>query len=1100
MDPEAVRNLLFWRYLRIDPRSLTPSTPSSARPIEVSVVLRSISARFLVALSLLAPSAGLHAQRFSFQRYGETQGLTNLVITDLLQDRQGYIWAATFNGLFRYDGTSFQRFGEKEGIATSGSIYLLQTPAGDLWAVTEHALFHLEGKRFHQFDLPIHLSLPQAVVWVDASSQFRLATDKGLATVSFRDGKLGPPIFDASTEKAPISAVYAAPSGSFWYGVRSGVCRDSAGKISCFTAPQGVPPDRWTAIRMDRSGDLWVRSEKRLIVLRRGQAHFVDGGNALPPADGSGVLSLDREGNLFVPTQRGLARMLNGHWKLVTMREGLTSGSTQVALEDQEGSLWIGHLGAGLERWRGYDSWEGWTDLEGLENSSILAIKPAANGDLFLGTDRGLVRFRPGQGTVRTWLEADGLAGDHVYALAFDREGNLWIGSSPGGLSALDMRTGRVKRMFPVRGQPDTSISCLAIDSDGSILAGSDHGLFRFPDSLMSGSILKASVEIPSTGTTGLAVDRNGRVWAAGGGKLQLRVDGKWIVIGPAQGVTGDILFVAQSEDGSVLALNAAAQAFRLEQQQGNWIASRLAPLPAPGRLVPYFIGSDSRKAIWVGTDRGVFVMEPGRSGWRWHDEDDGLVWNDTNIGAFQKGQGNDVWIGTSRGLAHYMPANPGRSNAPLRTLISAVQVNGQTLDPTGELTWRYPVTSVQIRMTALSFLNESRTRFLYRRRGIDATWLSTDSHVIMYSDLKPGTYTFEVLAESTDGVIGIEPASITLTVLPPWYLTRAFLVSAAAGLLLLIFAGYRWRLRSFVRRQKQLESAVALRTGELEAERILERNQHRVLEMIASGSSLKLVFEGIANLVRSRNENGECSIQPGANPVGNPAPGFVRRFIHASSSEPVGWIDFPHAPGGSDDRDFERTVAIALRLASVAIERASAQEKLSYQAHHDSLTGLFNRLHFHGCLQMAIAEAGKTGDCFALLYIDLDRFKQINDRYGHRIGDLYLKEVSSRFRLCIRKGDLLARIGGDEFAVILSGANAAVAERIAKALHASLANRLVIERFEFRPSASVGFSLYPDSGADPETMLRAADEAMYAAKLAGKSVPVNDKRESVRA
>jgi diguanylate cyclase (GGDEF)-like protein len=1064
------------------------------------MVLRSNSARVLVALWLLTLVCALQAQRFSFQRYGEAQGLTNLVITDLIQDKQGYIWAATFNGLFRYDGTSFQRFGEKEGISTTGSINLIETPAGDLWAVTEHALFRLEGKHFQEFDLPVHLSLPQGVVWVDKLSLFRLATDHGLATVSFRDGKPSSPVFDGSAERAPVSAVYAAPDGGFWYSVRAEVCRDSAGKTFCFGAPQGVPRDHWTAIRMDRAGDLWVRSEKRLLVLRKGEAHFDDGGSALPPADGTGVLSLDREGNLFVPTQRGLARMLNGHWKLVTMREGLTSGSTQVALEDQEGSLWIGHLGAGLERWRGYDSWEGWTDLEGLANSSILAIAPAANGDLFLGTDRGLVRFRPGQGTVRTWLEADGLAGDHVYALAFDRDGNLRVGSSPGGLSVLDMRTARMKRIFPDPGQPDTSISCLAVDPDGSIWAGSGRGLFRFRGSIHTGFKLDVSAEIPSTGTTGLAVDREGSVWAASGGKLQRRADGKWIAIGPAQGLAGDVLFVAQSDDGSVLALNAAAQAFRLVEQQGAWMAVRLPQLPAPGRLVPYFIGADSRKAIWVGTDRGVFVMEPGSSGWRWHDEDDGLVWNDTNIGAFHRGQGKDVWIGTSRGLAHYIPGNPGRSNASLRTLISAVQVNGQVLDPAAALTLRYPVTSVQLRMTALTFLNESRTRFLYRRRGIDANWLSTDSHVIMYSDLKPGTYTFEVLAESTDGVIGIEPASITLTVLPPWYLNQAFLASSAACILLLVVAGYRWRLRSFVRRQRQLESAVALRTGELEAERILERNQHRVLEMIASGSSLNLVFEGIANIVRSKNANVECSIHPGANPIGDPSPGFTRRYIHASSSEPVGWIDFADSTGGSDNRGFERTMAIAIRLASVAIERASAQEKLSYQAHHDSLTGLFNRLHFQGCLQMAIAEAEKSDEGFALLYIDLDRFKQINDRYGHRIGDIYLKEISNRFRLCIRKGDLLARIGGDEFAAILSGANPAVAERIVKAFHASLAKKLVIEGFEFQPSASVGFSLYPDNGADPETVLRAADEAMYVVKLASRSVRVKGRLESVQA
>jgi diguanylate cyclase (GGDEF)-like protein len=394
--------------------------------------------------------------------------------------------------------------------------------------------------------------------------------------------------------------------------------------------------------------------------------------------------------------------------------------------------------------------------------------------------------------------------------------------------------------------------------------------------------------------------------------------------------------------------------------------------------------------------------------------------------------------------------------------------------------------------MTALTFLNESRTRFLYRRRGIDKNWLTTDSRVIMYSDLKPGNYTFDVLAESTDGVIGIEPASVTLTVLPPWYLTRAFLASTAAGILLLGVVVYRWRMRSFVLRQRELESAVAERTIALEAERILERNQHRVLEMIASGSPLTQVFEGIGDLVRSRNENMECSIHPGTPSIEDQAPGLVRRFIRASSSEPVGWIDFDYSACGSGECDLERTLTIAIRLASVAIESASVQDKLTYQANHDSLTGLPNRLNFQSSLNRILAEANETAQGFALLYIDLDRFKQINDRFGHHVGDLYLKEISNGFRPCIRKGDLLARIGGDEFAAILPGASLAAIERIVDALHRSLSKTPMIDELEYHPSASIGFSLYPDAGTDAESLLRAADEAMYLAKIGGKTTAIN--------
>jgi diguanylate cyclase (GGDEF)-like protein len=305
--------------------------------------------------------------------------------------------------------------------------------------------------------------------------------------------------------------------------------------------------------------------------------------------------------------------------------------------------------------------------------------------------------------------------------------------------------------------------------------------------------------------------------------------------------------------------------------------------------------------------------------------------------------------------------------------------------------------------------------------------------------------------------------------------------------------------MRSFMIRQRELESAVAERTAALEAERTLEHNQHRVLEMITSGSSLAQIFEGIKDLVRSRNNNLECFIHPGMPPIDVSAPGLIRRYIRASSSEPSGWIDFDVTLCNGQEDDPENTMSIALRLASIAIESANAQEKLTHQAYHDSLTGLPNRLQFQWSLDKATAEANTAGEDFALLYIDLDRFKQVNDRCGHRIGDLYLQELSNLFRSCIRKGDLLARLGGDEFAAILPGANGAAAERSVQAIRLALAKPLFIEEFQFHPSASIGFSLCPDNGMDAESLLHAADEAMYDAKVTGMMHSVDCLIESVK-
>jgi diguanylate cyclase (GGDEF)-like protein len=1056
------------------------------------------SGRLLVLIALLFAGQMLPAQRFSFQRYGEAQGLMNLVVTALLQDREGYIWVATYNGLFRYDGTSFKRYGEDEGFPAGSPGFLTETPDGTLWAMSRDALYRLQGQHFQKFVVDASLVGPQPAVWMEDSSRFLLATDRGLASVTYKDGKIGKVVYADPNHEAQIWAIYAAPDGGIWYSFQDKICHIASVKTTCFGSDAGVTPDVWTAIRMDHNGDLWIRSEKHLRVLRAGARRFVDDGSALAPADGTGMLSLDREGNLFVPTQRGLARLRDGHWDVITMRQGLTSNSTQVVLEDQEGSLWVGHPGAGLERWRGYDSWEGWTDLEGLDNISILSIAPAANGDLYLGTDRGLLQFRPGKGTIRTWLEADGLAGEHVYTLAYDRAGDLWAGSLPGGLSRLDIHTGKISRIYPAKGEEAPGILTLAMEKNGSIWAGSNHRLLRFTGTKATGYRLDTPPGSPYSQTFGVIVDHAGRVWAASGGKIYLRVDDSWSILGPAEGIQGGPVYLAEGTDGSVLTLTSDVQAYRITGDRGHWHSELLPPLPVPGRLVPYQLGVDARNAVWVGTDRGVFVLEAGASGWRWHNEEDGLVWNDTNVGAFRRGLGKDVWIGTSRGLAHYMPAIVSRPHLPLRTLISGVEINGHSLDPSGTLTWTYPAKSVQLRVTALTFLNESRTRFLYRRRESgDTGWQRTDSRVIMYSDLIPGTSTFDVLAEATDGSVGITPATITLTILPPWYLTRAFLVLSLTAILLLIVLGYKLRTLSFIRRQRQLETAVADRTAELEAERILERNQHRVLEMIASSAPLEHVFTGIVDLLSSKCSHIDCIIHSGVPPV-TKASKYTRLYIRSNSPEPVGWIDVDHKAHDAKECDLSKTMTVAMRLAAVAIESASSQDKLTYQARHDFLTGLPNRLHFQERLQEATQGSNRTGNSFAIVYIDLDRFKPINDRYGHRIGDLYLQALSKRFSSCLRKADMLARLGGDEFAALLLGTDSSIAaERVVLALQQSLTTTLSIEDLEFHPRASFGYSLYPDDGTDIESLLRAADEAMYVAKRAGKTDGMDRERIS---
>lgn len=194
------------------------------------------------------------------------------------------------------------------------------------------------------------------------------------------------------------------------------------------------------------------------------------------------------------------------------------------------------------------------------------------------------------------------------------------------------------------------------------------------------------------------------------------------------------------------------------------------------------------------------------------------------------------------------------------------------------------------------------------------------------------------------------------------------------------------------------------------------------------------------------------------------------------------------HISNASPLFDAEGRVIKCLGIARDITQRRAAEERIAYLAHYDQLTGLPNRVLFAELMEHALRKARREGIRLALMYIDLDKFKPVNDQYGHAIGDLLLQEVAKRMSDCLREADLLARIGGDEFVVLLQGieSNADALVPAGKIL-AELRRTFVIKGLALNISCCIGVAIYPDCGDDLIELTRHADEAMYASKNAGR-------------
>ncbi len=343
----------------------------------------------------------------------------------------------------------------------------------------------------------------------------------------------------------------------------------------------------------------------------------------------------------------------------------------------------------------------------------------------------------------------------------------------------------------------------------------------------------------------------------------------------------------------------------------------------------------------------------------------------------------------------------------------------------------------------------------------------------------------------------------------------------------------------AFIRDISEFKRAEALQLG-----------QNRILNMVATGASLSAILTEIARFAESQSESALCSIlqlnADGTALVDGVAPSLshscasrlaetvvgpcssscgaaafratpivvtdiaadplwtfrrelaLEHGLKACTSWPIFGTNGKKVLGtlalyfreavGPTARDLQ-LLGICARLAGIAMESRASEERIRYLAHYDGLTSLPNRFLFKEYLDLALRTAQRHANKFAVLFLDLDKFKEINDTLGHDAGDQVLREIAKRMRNCVRHTDKIARMGGDEFYVLIEElSDGRHAAEVAQKLLDETARPVVVGDEECRLSVSIGIAIYPNDGKDGVALLKNADSAMYRAKDAGKN------------
>lgn len=274
-----------------------------------------------------------------------------------------------------------------------------------------------------------------------------------------------------------------------------------------------------------------------------------------------------------------------------------------------------------------------------------------------------------------------------------------------------------------------------------------------------------------------------------------------------------------------------------------------------------------------------------------------------------------------------------------------------------------------------------------------------------------------------------------------------------------------------------------------------IQRGQNRILDMVANGVSLSEIFQEIRRLAEALSNAGSCSIllldttlteDNSARLPMEKARCCLSRPIVGKDATLLGTFMLRVAEPNSFAEQLADTFAY---LAGVAVQSRMSEDRIRYLAHYDGLTGLPNRFLFKEYFDLALKSAKRHGKKFAVCFVDLDKFKDINDSLGHDAGDEVLRVIARRMRSVLRHTDKIARMGGDEFYVLIEDLNDGFhAAEVAGKLLEEACRTVCVGGIECRLSASIGISIYPDDGCDEQSLLQRADNAMYKAKESGKN------------
>jgi signal transduction histidine kinase/ligand-binding sensor domain-containing protein len=750
---------------------------------------------FALAAGALEPTTPL--ANYGRQAWGMENGLPQNTVQALAQTRDGFVWLGTEVGLVRFDGNGFQVFDKNTKPGEGGPTLpgndvrcLLATKDGALWIGTSEGLERWKDGVATSFTTKDGLpgNVIQALQEMP-NEDINVSTDLGWARMEGR-------------RFVGFDAVEFSPRESeARIGAKLGLSRDAI----VYSTPLS-PNESEYAIGSKDTVEVVLKSN---VITRLRVGHEL-GGSKIQD------LFADREGALWIGTNGGLARWVNGKVERLPVTDPLATASVLAIMEDHEGDLWVGTETGGLhilrdQRFKTYGA------RDGLSSDAATTVVEDGTGRLWVGTNGGALNvLRRGgaePGAANIYAVRDVLLSDVILSLAAAPNGDLWVGT-PDGLNRI--RGSAVDSYTSADGLPDDFIRSLLADADGSLWIGTRRGLahWTFPAGAragrfaanLTGARMRIYTQVNGLGSDlvgAMARDVNGDLWIATFAGLSRLHAGSITNYTTANGLSSNVVTALLARaDGTLL----------IGTQDHGWTMWNGKSFSVPESFRPnmtsiHAILDDGSGHVWFATGSGIarcdWDLKSGEADcthWMEFGTSDGLRSREMAINSHPsawRSRDGHLWFATPKGLVEVDPAHfPVNANPP-PVALERFAVDDAALNAAGQIVVQAGHVHFEFDYAGLSFVAPQKVRYRYMLEGFDKEWTEAGTRrSAYYTNIPPGHYTFRVQAANNDGIWNMEGANLKFELRPHFYQTfwfYALLVLAVVGMVVLV---QRWRLR----------------------------------------------------------------------------------------------------------------------------------------------------------------------------------------------------------------------------------------------------------------------------------------------------------------